>query len=451
MGTIVLSLLHPKSLEFVLKRGKRRERKGILKLGSRDTRKSFSYGQNSSINVRDDPEEVETKKTARKKDKGFSISTFSKNLKNKITKKESSNRNTNSKRVKIDATIGGEDESTSLISTSRSSKKTKFNTLTKRTKGRPALLGDNTSDDDSLMSISEMINDEESFDVGSLTTSVMEGLVRLDSGDIWVRISPKEPITKVKHLLKCFKENTSRFSECNFNIIKEPSVNEMLLDLEDKIYKKHFTFSILYRKEGAKSYNDILMTENMSTNFEEFLEWIADPINLVGWEAFNGGLSTGRFAEHGEESYYTSYKENEIMFHVGPLLPSEASVIDHQSPRTTFIEKNEVLIVFDEDPFPVNPSIFTSNIFQVLVVVRKTKSSPLHYQISVASKIGINEHHPVFPLDEEFEATPHLKTLLLSKFINACRASAQAPQIANRTFKKRKAHLDNLHAHLTEQ
>lgn len=100
-----------------------------------------------------------------------------------------------------------------------------------------------------------------------------------------------------------------------------------------------------------------------SSQFAEFLSLLGENIALKGWTKFSGGLDVLK-GKDGERSIYNEWNENEIMFHVAPLMESEG----HQ--RKVHIGNNTVVIVFIDSDQPFSPAYIHTTFNQVFIIVQ---------------------------------------------------------------------------------
>ncbi len=109
--------------------------------------------------------------------------------------------------------------------------------------------------------------------------------------------------------------------------------------------------------------------DDPSPDFTEFLEFLADKVELKGWEAYNGGLDVQQ-GMTGKHSYFTKFKDYSIMFHVSTELPFTEGD-PQQIERKRHLGNDIVVIVFQEGDTPFNPTCVHSYFNHVFFVVRK--------------------------------------------------------------------------------
>eukprot|EP00026_Physarum_polycephalum_P004883 Phypoly_transcript_04907.p1 GENE.Phypoly_transcript_04907~~Phypoly_transcript_04907.p1 ORF type:complete len:612 (-),score=127.87 Phypoly_transcript_04907:68-1903(-) len=201
-----------------------------------------------------------------------------------------------------------------------------------------------------------------------------------------------------------------------------------LANFEDKAYKSKHKMGILYSKGGQTTEEEMFSNTEPSFEFLEFLDMIGERVPLRGFPDFNGGLDTKNNLT-GTESYYTTHEGVEIMFHVSTLLPYTPDR-PIQIERKKHIGNDIVCIVFMDSPTPFKPNTITSKFIHVIIVVqfleRNSNNLPV-YRVSVASKLGVEPHHPILPTPPHFEGGPDFRKFLLTKAINAERAATHAP------------------------
>ncbi|KRX91539.1 Rap1 GTPase-activating protein 1 [Trichinella pseudospiralis] len=178
-----------------------------------------------------------------------------------------------------------------------------------------------------------------------------------------------------------------------------------------------------------------------SDKMEEFLEFIGEKVQLRNFKGFRGGLDTVH-GQTGEESFYTKFKDREIMFHVSTLLPYTVGDAQ-QLQRKRHIGNDIVAIIFQDDNTPFVPDMIASHFLHAYIVVTfvDTGSSTTHYKVTVTARDDVPPFGPALPSPPIFIKGQELKTFLLTKLINAenaCyrarskhRHSAQLPEAAN--------------------
>ncbi|KRZ15573.1 Rap1 GTPase-activating protein 1 [Trichinella zimbabwensis] len=163
-----------------------------------------------------------------------------------------------------------------------------------------------------------------------------------------------------------------------------------------------------------------------SDKMEEFLEFIGEKVQLRNFKGFRGGLDTVH-GQTGEESFYTKFKDREIMFHVSTLLPYTVGDAQ-QLQRKRHIGNDIVAIIFQDDNTPFVPDMIASHFLHAYIVVTfvDTGSSTTHYKVTVTARDDVPPFGPTLPSPPIFIKGQELKTFLLTKLINAENACYRA-------------------------
>ena len=209
----------------------------------------------------------------------------------------------------------------------------------------------------------------------------------------------------------------------------QDSSQKLFLKLEDQLLMKVYKFGVLYCRKGQTTETDIFNNHEVSPDFQEFMEFLGEVINLQGWEGYRGGLDV-KTGTTGEKSVFTRISDYDIMFHVGPLLPHTLGD-EQQLAKKRHIGNDIVVIIFKDTQAtePLDPSIFVSEFNHVFAIVQKVSAEDLralkrsgeveseartHYRIAFASKDGVHSLEPPIPRTV-FEKNSKLHRLFLTK------------------------------------
>jgi len=181
-----------------------------------------------------------------------------------------------------------------------------------------------------------------------------------------------------------------------------------------------------------------------SPEFEEFLLFLGDKIKLKGWEKYRGGLDI-KSDTTGTHSVYTAFQDNEIMFHVAPLLPWLPND-KQQLERKRHLGNDIIVLLFKESQSPFNPTLLRSEFNHIFVVISASKSGgKTYYKMEIACKEGMPPFGPALPHPSIFEKGPQFREFLLTKLINGERAALHGcPSFRNKYVSVRRTTLDNL-------
>jgi len=197
--------------------------------------------------------------------------------------------------------------------------------------------------------------------------------------------------------------------------------------LKKNSFQYQYKFGVLYRKQGQSNEIDMYLNNDISYDFEEFLNLLGEKIELNGWKKYNAGLCTSSECLDGIYSYYTEFRNDyQIMFHVAPLLFFDEKD-NQQIGRKRHLGNNVVIIIFDESNAPFDPHIMSSQFNHVFFLIRKVPmSNPTRYRIQVSNKLGVGIHEPILNNSQIYEVNQNFRGFLLTKLINSERASYQA-------------------------
>jgi len=252
-------------------------------------------------------------------------------------------------------------------------------------------------------------------------------------------IVPNQPPAKMARyaLLQCRKIDNTIPENPKLTLIRGPFIVKDLANFEDKAYKSKHKMGILYSRGGQTNEEDMFCNTDPSAEFVEFLDMIGERVKLRGIPStkFVGGLDTkvggteSKSDLTGAESYYTTFENLEIMFHVSTMLPFTPDRTI-QVDRKKHIGNDVVCIVFMDSPTPFKPNAIVSKFIHVIIVIqfleRNSDNKPI-YRVSVASKPGVEPHHPILPTPPHFEGGEEFRRFILTKAVNSERAAAHAP------------------------
>jgi hypothetical protein len=107
---------------------------------------------------------------------------------------------------------------------------------------------------------------------------------------------------------------------------------------------------------------------------------LADRVRLKGFNKYRGDLDI-KDDLHGEYSYYTQYKNHEIMFNVAPIIPS-TKANGQCIERKGLVGNAFVCIVFQETDTEFIPDFIFGKVTQVYITVQPTEiDDELYYKV----------------------------------------------------------------------
>ena len=193
--------------------------------------------------------------------------------------------------------------------------------------------------------------------------------------------------------------------------------------IEEMSMIKRYKFGIIHVKDGQTEENEWFANDECDPTFWDFMNLIADKIELKGFTGYRGGLDVQRGCT-GTHSYYTTYDDIEIMFHVAPLLPNQPN--DLQKLERKRHVGNDVVVVIVLDPNrkePFDPRILTSHFNNIFFIIQpKIVDGVEGYVVNIATKSD-NKPFPPYLHSNWMKKDEYFKYFILRKLINSERIS----------------------------
>ncbi|XP_044204397.1 rap1 GTPase-activating protein 1-like isoform X2 [Thunnus albacares] len=243
--------------------------------------------------------------------------------------------------------------------------------------------------------------------------------------------------------LVCEEVNVDRFYPVLY-----PKASRLIVTFDEHVISNNFKFGVIYQKFGQTSEEELFGNMEESPAFVEFLEFLGHKIELHDFKGFRGGLDVTH-GQTGTESYYTSFHNKEIMFHVSTKLPYTEGD-SQQLQRKRHIGNDIVAIVFQEENTPFVPDMIQSNFLHAYVVVQVENACTdnVTYKMSVTARDDVPFFGPALPDPAIFKKGPELREFLFTKLINAEYACYKAEKFAKLEERTRSALLETLYEEL---
>ncbi|KAM7310878.1 rap1 GTPase-activating protein 1 isoform X2 [Ixodes scapularis] len=259
---------------------------------------------------------------------------------------------------------------------------------------------------------------------------------------------PKADVWTAARLVKSLRDSVSSLF---LQPVSFPKASDLLLAFDEQVLVHEYKFGVIYQRAGQTKEEELFGNRCHSQAMEEFLHMLAEKVTLKDFLGFRGGLDT-QHGQTGQESFYTTFKGCEIMFHVSTLLPyTEGDV--QQLQRKRHIGNDIVAIVFQEENTPFMPTMIASHFLHSFLVVQPVRPKRLHsgrhrYRVAVTARLDVPFFEPKLPVPAEFDAGPEFRDFILRKLINAENASYRAEQFAKLEARTRCSLLQTLHDQL---
>jgi len=228
-----------------------------------------------------------------------------------------------------------------------------------------------------------------------------------------------------------------------FRQVTNEKLCDALLAYHQKQIIKGFKFGILYAASDQTKEDEMFSNVTSSEEFEEFLTYVGDKIELQGWEKFRGGLDVSN-GSTGTHSIYTEHNNNPMMFHVSTMLPfNEAD--KQRLERKRHIGNDQVVIVYQDGDTVYRPTTVSSRQIHVVILVKSVMiDDQRHYRLAVIRREEVLPFAPPVPEGGLFKAGPEFHDFLMRKLLNAEKACYRAEAIATKLQRTRNALLLDL-------
>jgi Rap/ran-GAP len=266
-------------------------------------------------------------------------------------------------------------------------------------------------------------------------------IVRTMHEDLRFVISTKRG-TQLKNLLAAAPALCA--DDVRLHKLSSDELTARLCQFEDDLICANYKFGVLYAQSGQSDENDMFGNMDGSSKWEKFLQFLGERVRLKGWQKFRGGLDVKQDST-GTHSVYTQFFTFEIMYHVSTLLPWNPADVQ-QLERKRHLGNDIVVLVFLDNPADTFDSLkMASHFNHVYVVATENPDGSGGYLLNVINKPGVPRYGPALPLPAVVPATPKGRQFLLSKLINAERASTlHTPTFRVKTQRTRRMLLSSI-------
>ncbi|KAJ6226170.1 gtpase-activating rap/ran-gap domain-like protein [Anaeramoeba flamelloides] len=254
---------------------------------------------------------------------------------------------------------------------------------------------------------------------------------------IWRKLFSLGP--KPQSLIKAFdlEFDGSMIKKC----LQENEEKE-LLQMENLEIPRNYKFGVLYIKDQQKTQEEYITNVETSKEFQDFLDILGEPITLLGWKKYRGGLDVKHNAS-GETSIYTEWNDFSIMFHVLTILPYNEKD-SQQVTRKKHIGNDVVVIVFIDGNTTFVPSSFKSKQNHIFIAVKPLKDDEIiKYQLEVSMRNCVPQYEPFLPLPPIIKKD-ELRDFLLTKACQGERIAQKSGKFFDRFVNFRRSLLEEI-------
>lgn len=125
--------------------------------------------------------------------------------------------------------------------------------------------------------------------------------------DTIVRNIPAVPNKKDKILKQVRESFDAELKDAPLFEAKDASIERDLVNMEDRMLVKHYSFGVLYCKSGQKTEDEIFSNreDDVSQAYLDFLSFIGDKVKLEGFPGPKVGLDTKSTSKRQKETNRT--------------------------------------------------------------------------------------------------------------------------------------------------
>ena len=226
----------------------------------------------------------------------------------------------------------------------------------------------------------------------------------------------KEKLIYIKNKQSKMNNITNNEFKKGLKEVDEQSLVNDLIDLETKdlLLRTRYKIGILYVKENQVEENEMYANVTMSDQFQSFLEFIGNKVELKGFTGYAGGLDVKNNST-GTHSIYTEHRDMKIMFHVSTLMldqPNDTQRVE----KKRHIGNDMVVLLFKEGNQLFDPTVLKSQFLHVFAVVQPVLINNItHYKLQIANKPGVRPYGPFIPDPPLFNHNHEFRDFLLTK------------------------------------
>ncbi|XP_033736077.1 signal-induced proliferation-associated 1-like protein 2 isoform X3 [Pecten maximus] len=234
-------------------------------------------------------------------------------------------------------------------------------------------------------------------------------------------------------------------ASCLKQSLSSQKTSDQLLRLDEQGVSKTYKIGVMYCRSGQSTEEEMYNNENSGPAFEEFLNCIAQKVRLKSFEKYRAQLDN-KTDSTGTHSYYATFSNCEIMFHVSTLLPFTPSN-KQQLLRKRHIGNDIVTIVFQEPgALPFTPKVVRSQFQHAFIIVRchNPCTENVHYSVAVSRSKDVPPFGPHIPENAFFSKSQDFADFLLAKLINAEHAAHKSEKFLAMATRTRTEYLKDL-------
>ncbi|CAO3624348.1 unnamed protein product [Cunninghamella echinulata] len=218
-----------------------------------------------------------------------------------------------------------------------------------------------------------------------------------------------------------------------------------LLHYDEIGIPKNYKFGVLCVKDDQTTEEEWFSNTGLSKELEYFLNIIGRQVTLKDYNGYAAGLDI-KCGESGKYSYVTSWRENEIMLHVGPLMPLNTQD-KQQVHRKRYIGNDIVCIIFMESDQQniFDPSVIRSQFLHAFIIIHpEIIEEKRAWRVEIVYNKNMKEFGPSIPSPPLFFSEEKLREFLILKLVSAEISALQSDKFSIPNTKARQGILKSL-------
>lgn len=219
-------------------------------------------------------------------------------------------------------------------------------------------------------------------------------------------------------------------AECYLVAAAQEACDELLrMEREAADNTTTMRIGVCYCAPGQATEAEFFANTQPPPLFWDFMAILGDEIDLFGHQGFRAQLSV---TDPGKRSYYTKWRDLEIMFHCCPLLNAE---------EQRRLVGNDVCLIYVFDAPPgkdFNASCPRSALTQLFHIVQPVGDK--QFRLACMHRVALSQFPPLLPPEPVFDCSTEvgrslLKDFVLAKTMNGYRIASQCPPL-NKLFQR---------------
>lgn len=179
-----------------------------------------------------------------------------------------------------------------------------------------------------------------------------------------------------------------------------------------------FRIAIVYCHPGQTTEEQFFTNTKTSPAFETFLGIMGERVSLDSFSGFSGGFGEGGSSTPTGTSYYVSWLNLEIMYHVAPLMTADE--------QRRLIGNDLVIIYWTEQDEPFKPLEFRGSVNSIGIVVKPVSDN--EYRVGCFARRQVRDFGP--SITGANVPSSELRNFVLTKAINGVVAAQKSPPFA---------------------